>query len=465
MTMELIDQLKARGRAKYFDLALERAFSPDELFAAHASVPDDGKRLAFLYLDTSIAAIGAILGYLDRGHAVCLLSEKLNEALKSDLELRYRPAFIHDLSRTDIAGYARVQMSAPWACWRWERIAGDDLPVAADLDVLLSTSGTTGSAKLVKLSQRNLYENAASIADYLPIADDDVCPLNLPLDYSYGLSLLTTNSLFGGTMVCSLRNVVDRRFWDDFRKFGMTSIAGTPDLYEILARFGYFGWSLPSMKYLTQAGGKLREDLVLEYARHSRECGRRFFTMYGQTEATARMSFVPPEALAEHAGSIGYPVRNGRFRIDPDTGELSYAGPNVFGGYVESIEDLATWSPPDWLATGDIARRDEDGFYYIVGRIKRFAKMFGQRVNLDELERRLEQQFPGARFACARIADNELLIGVESGSVPGDAVLDYLSKTLRLQRSGIRVGAVEAIPTTANGKVDYRALIEPGVVQ
>ncbi|MFT3807427.1 AMP-binding protein [Arenimonas sp.] len=463
--MQLIDQLKARGKAKYLDLAIGRTFGLDDLFAAYSPLPHDRKRLAFLYLDSSIAAIGAILGYLGKGHAVCLLSEKLNEELKSDLEQRYRPAYVHDLSREEIAGYSRVDMQAPWRCWRWERTTGDDPLVAAELDVLLSTSGTTGSAKLVKLSQRNLYENAVSIADYLPIADDDVCPLNLPLDYSYGLSLLTTNSLFGGTLVCSLRSVIDRRFWDDFRKYGMTSIAGTPDLYEMLARFGYFDWDLPGMKYLTQAGGKLREALVQEYEQHSRSRGRQFFTMYGQTEATARMSFVPPESLADHAGSIGRPIRNGSFRIDPDTGELAYAGPNVFGGYVESVDDLMTWSPTDWLATGDIARRDEDGFYYIVGRIKRFAKMFGQRVNLDELERRLEQRFPGARFACARIADNELLVGVEGGRVPAEDVLDYLSKTLRLQRSGLSVVAVAVLPTTANGKIDYRALAESKTVQ
>jgi acyl-CoA synthetase (AMP-forming)/AMP-acid ligase II len=259
--------------------------------------------------------------------------------------------------------------------------------------------------------------------------------------------------------------VIDRRFWDDFKRLGMTSVAGTPDLYEMLARFGYFDWDLPSMKYLTQAGGKLREALARDYERHSRQRGRRFFMMYGQTEATARMSYVPPEVLAEHADSIGRPVKNGRFEIDPETGELFYGGPNVFGGYVECPEDLASWSPPPLLATGDIAREGVDGFYYIVGRIKRFVKMFGQRISLDELERMLEQRFPGGRFACARITDNELLVAIEAGRVSSELVLDYLSKTLRLQRAGIRIVVPTTLPLTANGKVDYSWLLNANVVR
>jgi long-chain acyl-CoA synthetase len=416
--------------------------------------PGEVKQLAFLYIDNSLESVRILFSFLNSVHALALLSPSLPADFKTSLEQQYQPAFIYDKSNLSREQYTASSLHPDLLSHRQPV----DCIIATQVKVLLSTSGTTGSPKFVKLSEENLLHNARSIASYLPISKEDITPLNLPVYYSYGLSVLTSNALCGGTIVCTNTDVLNRSFWQKMEDYGYTSIAGVPFVYEMLDRIGFTKKHYPSLRYMTQAGGKLQESLVQKYASYAREHQIRFYVMYGQTEATARMSYLPPEQVGTKTGSVGIPIPGGTFDIDADSSELKYKGPNIYGGYASSPEDLATFESPEWLATGDLARRDEDGYYYITGRLKRFIKLFGSRVNLDELEALIFQQL-GTIVRCVAIEDKSLLLVTDQPDVDLEEAARYLSTTMKIHPSVIRKACVPAIPLSANGKPDYTAII------
>lgn len=413
------------------------------------------KGLAFLYTDNRISSVEVLLNFLRSGWTMCLLSSRLDPAFKERLEAQYNPACIYDCSRQQISGY-RSFVAAPDTVFQ----VAEQTPAYAihpRVKLLLSTSGSTGSPRFVKLSEANLVANALSILDYLPVGTDDVTPLNLPLYYAYGLSVFTTNAIAGGTLVCSDRDIMQREFWADWNNYGFTSLAGVPYVYEMLARLGFQENEYPSLRYLTQAGGKMNSALVRQFGTYAAARGIPFYVMYGQTEATARMSYLSPDELLQRPGSIGKPVKNGHFELDPMSSELLYRGPNISGGYAERPEDLASFDPPGILHTGDIARKDEEGFYYITGRMKRFVKLFGNRINLDESEQLLKDHFPGRTFLCIGREDRQLVVvHSDAGIDPGD-VKKMLAGSLKVHPSVIRIEYIGQIPLTANGKADYAA--------
>ena len=269
----------------------------------------------------------------------------------------------------------------------WDLVHGlrehRDAPAAdlhEDLALLLSTSGTTGSPKLVRLSHTNVLANARAIVDYLELNEHDVAPTVLPMHYCYGLSVVHSHLLAGASLLLTEDSVVDASFWADVRRHGATSLAGVPYTFELLDRVGFADMELPQLRYLSQAGGRLAPEDVRRYARLGRERGWDLFVMYGQTEATARMAYLPP-LLAETApGTIGIPVAGGSFTIEPlperplagpsapEVGELVYHGPNVMLGYAESPADLALGRTVTELRTGDIGHQREDGLFEVVGR-------------------------------------------------------------------------------------------------
>ncbi len=258
----------------------------------------------------------------------------------------------------------------------------------------------------MRLSEQNVRANAESIAGYLGLTPDERPITSLPLHYSFGLSVLNSHLLAGAVVVLSGDSVLQRPFWDAFRAHGCTSLAGVPFTYQMLERVGFRDMDLPTLTTLQQAGGALDLHLTRVYAEHMARLGRRFFVMYGQTEATARIAYVPPERLLDKLGSAGIAIPAGRLRIDADesasraarsTGEIIYEGPNVMLGYASDPDDLRRGDDLHGvLRTGDIGYLDEDGFLFLVGRSKRIAKVFGLRVNLDEVEVALRESGPAA---------------------------------------------------------------------
>ncbi|MDQ6527167.1 AMP-binding protein [Nocardioides sp. LHD-245] len=334
-----------------------------------------------------------------------------------------------------------------------------------DLRLLLSTSGSTGSPKLVRLSAANLDANAAAIADYLGLTGDDVALTTLPLDYCYGLSVLHSHLLAGAALVLDDRTVTDPVLWDRARAEGVTSFAGVPYTFDLL---GAAGWpTLPTLRQVTQAGGRLAPERVRALAEQGRREGWELVVMYGQTEATARMAFLPSELALTHPGSVGVAIPGGAFQLDPvadaepGVGELVYRGPNVMMGYAETPADLAHGAGPDELRTGDLARLSPEGLVEIVGRRSRFAKLFGQRVDLDRVQTLLG--LSGYDAGCAESADGRRLVVAVPGS-PDPAtvgeVVDAAATAAGLPAHAVLGVPVAALPRLPNGKLDQQALAQ-----
>jgi acyl-CoA synthetase (AMP-forming)/AMP-acid ligase II len=344
-----------------------------------------------------------------------------------------------------------------------ERCDGTAHDLHPELAMLLGTSGSTGAPRLVRLSARNIGANAAAIAAYLGITADDRAVTTLPLHYCYGLSVVHSHLAAGACLVLTGRSVTDPAFPALVRSSGATSFAGVPHTFELLERAGHPGLDAPTLRYVTQAGGRLAPGRVRRLAEMGGRRGWRFVVMYGQTEATARMAYLPPERAAARPEAIGVPIPGGAFTLRPvpgdhpdGVGELVYRGPNVMLGYADAPADLALGRTVHALATGDLARQAPDGLWEIVGRRSRFVKILGLRVDLDEVERRLRRD--GLEAVCA--GDDERVIAAVAGDPPPGTARD-LAAALGLPATRVEVRAVTAIPRLPNGKPDRAALLAP----
>jgi len=360
-------------------------------------------------------------------------------------------------------GYERVGEMAGADLALWEKPGGYPVAPHSDLALLLATSGSTGDAKFVRLTQANLEANARAIAGYLGLGPGEIAIQSLPLHYSYGLSVLNSHLVAGGTVALPRYSFVHPDFWRMADECRCTSFAGVPYMYETLHRLRLVPTDRPALRTLTQAGGHLRVELATHFLAAAARRGARFFVMYGQTEATARMAYVPPERLAEKPGSIGLAIPGGALWLEaipdePALEQLCYRGPNVMMGYASGPADLARGDDQGGvLATGDLAARDDDGFYRITGRLSRFAKLLGKRVNLASIESEVEGRFPVR--AAAVDGPSQLKVFIEGGA-PGDpeAVRTHLADLLGVPPFAVAVTALDRLPLLASGKLDYKAL-------
>ncbi|MEW9872820.1 AMP-binding protein [Arthrobacter sp. HS15c] len=426
--------------------------------AAFADRLGTARRLVVLAADNSVGSLVAYLAALASGHPL-ILAPAGNDAAVASLVAAYDPDVI-------------VRPGTAWAAGAAADVWGEPSleevrPVTShtfhpDLALLLSTSGSTGSPKLVRLSRENVQSNAEAIATYLDISAADRAATTLPMSYCYGLSVINSHLLRGAGIVLTDLSVVDPCFWQLFRNRQATSFAAVPYTFELLDRVGFTDMDLPDLRYVTQAGGRLDPGTVARYAEHGRSHGWELFVMYGQTEATARMAYLPPHLAAAHPGAIGVPVPGGSFRIEPvpglDDGELVYTGPNVMLGYAETPADFAAGRTVTELRTGDLARQNAAGLYEVVGRRSRFVKIVGLRIDLGQVEKMLHGM--GLQAACAG-TDRKLVAAVE-GSHDTRLLAKMLAQDLGLPRAAVEVHAVEELPRLGTGKTDYPAVLALG---
>ena len=434
------------GRQKtYGELRLDvtRAFVPKQ------------RSLVMLLAQNRYECLVTYLAALRSGTPLLLVDATLNRELLAQLIETYHPAFIYaSASDSAIDGYTLKESSALTV---WERKSRESFAVHDSLALLLNTSGSTGSPKLVRLSRENLQANAASIASYLNLSAAERPITSLPMSYSYGLSVINSHLHAGSKLVLTDHGVLRREFWDVIDQCSCTSLAGVPYSYEMLLQTGLLKKRGSTLRSLTQAGGALAENHIRQMHQLAMERGLKFFVMYGQTEATARISYVPFEKLDQKIGSIGVAIPNGSLDVEAETGELVYRGPNVMLGYAECVEDLAKGDECGGvLKTGDLARKDADGFFYITGRLKRFLKLFGKRFNLDEVEQIVQRRF-GFPVACFG-RDDLLMIAIESREENVASVITMVRETFSLPKDAIQVQAVANLPRTARGKMDYQSL-------
>ena len=426
-----------------------------------------GRRcLVFSLCRNSAESVAGYLGFLRHRIVPVMLAENLAPELLNGLMEAYHPAYIY-LPSDRVSPEINGELA-----WQGEEYTllrlnfAEDYFLAEDLALLLTTSGSTGSPKLVRQSARNIEANTRSIIEYLGILPEDRAISTLPMNYTYGLSILNSHLAVGASEILTDAGLMEKRFWTLMKEQSPTTFGGVPYTYEMLKKLRFGRMEFPSLRYLTQAGGRLTPELVSEFADICKRKGMRFIVMYGQTEATARMSLLPWEETQPRPGSIGIPIPGGSFSLldesgnlitEPDqAGELIYRGPNVTMGYAQNRFDL---DKPDEnngvLHTGDMAQRDAKGYYYIVGRKKRFLKLFGNRVNLDEVEGLLKQ----AGFDCACAGTDDRMVVYVAGGAATEGVVSLLREHTAINPKGVAVRSVERIPRNEAGKVMYSLLV------
>lgn len=421
------------------------------------------KKLIFLFTNNSIDSIISYISVLKSGDTLLLLDDKLNSEIRNNLINIYKPSIIINQQEV-VEGYEKKSLGSLKNCLY--RINRPEINPHPSLKVLLSTSGTTGSPKLVRLSADNIQSNAESIAQYLCIDENEKPITTLPFHYSYGLSVINSHLLKGSTIVPTEKTVFFKEFWNTFTKYECTSFAGVPYTYQMLKRMGFDKLDLPSLKTITQAGGKLNEEMIKFFIEVAERKQIKFFVMYGQTEATARISYVPFENLKNKIGSIGVSIPGGKLRLMIDgieitqpnqVGEIVYEGENVMLGYAESLEDLAKGNELNYtLHTGDLGYFDEDSFFYVTGRTKRFIKIYGLRINLDEVQRMIENHY---RIAAACTGEDEKLkILIQSSDGLDSLVKQKVCEAYKLNPSVVIVKKTESIPIKTSGKYDYEKI-------
>lgn len=413
--------------------------------------------------------IGSAIGYvccLSKRYVPVMVSKHIDITMLTGLLNSYAPKYIWlpDERKQDFDDLEVIYQAYGY-CLLKTRYK-ESYTIHDDLALLLTTSGSTGSPKFVRQSYENIKANTESIIEYLELNETERPITTLPMNYTYGLSIINTHLAVGATILLTEKGLMQKEFWDFFKEQRATSFGGVPYTYEMLDKLRFFRMELPYLKTMTQAGGKLTPELHEKFAEFAENTGKKFVVMYGQCEATARMGYLPAEKAVEKRGSMGIAIPGGRFRLIDEageeirqphtTGELVYEGANVTLGYAESASDLSKGDERHGvLQTGDMAEFDEDGYYYIVGRKKRFLKIYGNRVNLDELDRIIKGKYE-VDAACAGV-DDHLYIFLTEEALCAE-VKEYVSRTTKLNPAAFRVVAIEEIPKNDSGKVQYTEL-------
>ena len=454
------------------ETGLALTYEDVENFAKKIGTLIQKRSLAFCYCENAVGSLCSYVSCLYHSVVVLLLNHTIDKELNQELLNRYQPSYVFAPLEDRNIFSEYLELYEEYGYILLERKEKKEISLHSELALLLTTSGSTGSPKLVKQSYSNIQSNAQAIAEYLELDATERPITTLPMNYTYGLSIINSHLQVGATICMTTKGILQKEFWDFFKEQQATSFGGVPYTYEMLKRLRFFRMELPSLRTMTQAGGKLPPELHREFAEYAKEQGKHFVVMYGQTEATARMAYLPYDKSLEKYGSMGIAIPGGRFElIDAEehvieqantVGELVYYGPNVTLGYAEKPEDLQTGDERGGkLITGDMAKRDEDGYYYIVGRKKRFLKIFGNRVNLDECERMLKNEFSQVECACGGTDDKLCIYYIDSqweDKEIGNEMKHFLSHKTGLHPSAFVSMQVKEIPKNDAGKILYKEL-------
>jgi len=424
-----------------------------------------GRRLVLVVASNNPKFVTGYVGFLRAGMAQLIVGEAIAPEFLAKIISIYSPEyafFPKSMAEKPMKGELKYEDQD----YQLIKLADSKFcKLHPDLALLLSTSGTTGSPKMVRISFQNLHTNTESILGYLEIQSTDRTITTMPLSYSYGLSILNTHLTAGASIVMTDASVVSREFWNILRDKSVTSLGGVPYFFEMLRKLKFEKMDLPLLHTITQAGGKLGAALAREFTDICLNKKIRFYIMYGQTEATARMSYLCATDHPSKSESIGQAIPGGKLWLQDEAGErvttagvageLVYYGANVSMGYAENQVDLASGDLNGGiLRTGDLATCDQDGFYTIVGRKNRFLKVFGLRVNLFELEEVLR----GKNYECACAGTDQKLI-IYLTNIDAQAKIESLVFELTgIHKNGFEVVKIDAIPRTASGKINYKAL-------
>lgn len=421
------------------------------------------RTLIFILNDNSAGAAMGYLGAVSNHVVPLMLGASMDKELMERLISIYQPEYIWKP-----ASMAEQEEDVLFAKYQYILVSSGlkAYPLYKELSLLLTTSGSTGSPKLVRHSYANLKAQAENISSFFELDCTERPILDLPIHYTYGLSVLNSHLYSGAAVLLTSTNVLDPRYWTFLKEQKATTFTNVPYSYEILKKLRVFQMDIPHLKTFTQGGGKLSEELHQEFAEFAQKTGRKFIVTYGQTEGSARMAYLPAEYAIEKCGSIGKAIPNGLLYIvdekgkeiaEPDViGEMVYQGPNVTLGYARTGKDLALGDERHGiLYTGDMAKKDKDGFFYIVGRKKRFLKLCGYRIGLDECENMIKTAFD---TECACTGNDECMKIYVTVRQEHEKIRQYISNKLAINSSVFQVCYINKLPRNEAGKILYNKL-------
>lgn len=420
------------------------------------------RELVFCLCENKVGSLAGFLALYDCKDVCLLLNAAIDKELLEALYDTYHPSYLW-LPEAQKGDREVVFAYKDFVLVR----TGQTAPkMHADLSMLMTTSGTTGSPKLVRHKYGNIESNARNVASVFGWTTEERGIVDLPMQYTMGLNVINSHLHAGATVLLLTSNLMSPLFWKFIKENQGTNFTGVPFSYEVLNRLRFTRMELPSLATLAEGGGKLSDPLFKTFADYAAEKGKRFFATFGTTETSARLAFLPPEVAVTHIGSIGKAIPEGRLILvdedgkeilDSDTeGELRYEGPNVTMGYGTCIEDLMKGDEfCGTYFTGDIAKKDDDGYFYIVGRKKRFLKLFGLRVSLDQSEKIITERF-GIECACTG-DDSKMRIYITDENLKED-VKKLISEKTGLISTSFEVNVLDVIPRFESGKINYRML-------
>lgn len=429
-----------------------------------------GRCLVFSLCTNSIGSVVGYTGFIQNKTVPLLLSAHLDKKLLLSLADTYHPSYFWYPDKVDILE-AGITGKVVFEKYGYRLLKSDysdkDQTLYPKLALLLTTSGSTGSPKLVRQSYDNIRTNTNQIVEYLKIDSLERPVTTLPMNYTYGLSIINSHLMAGASICLTDSTIMQKEFWNFLKEKKCTSFAGVPYTYEMLDKLRFYRMELPYLKTMTQAGGKLSTELHKKFAEYAFQSNKNFVVMYGQCEATARMGYLPPKYALQKQGSMGIAIPEGQFMLIDDagneilesnvSGELVYEGKNVMLGYAQKREDLANGDEfGGKLKTGDLAKRDADGFYYIVGRKKRFLKIYGNRVNLDEVEKLIKNSYHQLECACCGTDDHMNIFITEETAA--DTIKAFAAQKTGLNPAAFHVYVIENIPKNEAGKTLYGEL-------
>ena len=422
------------------------------------------KSLVVIICENSYEIIASYIACIKTNSVIIFVDQSLSQLNFNKVITTYKPEYIFCRKKKLInLNYKLVDSFGLFNLLEAKR--KEKKKINNNLSILLSTSGTTGSSKFVRISNENLNSNTNQIIESLNINSEHRSITTMPMNYTYGMSIINSHLATGASIVLNNMSFFEKDFWKLLNEKKVTNFGGVPFMYEILERIKFEDKIPKSLKYITQAGGKLTNELFKKVVLLCEKKNLSFISMYGQTEATSRMSYLPWKFAKTKIGSIGKPLKGGNFYIiDKDlnkikeanqSGQLIYNGKNVSLGYAEKISDLNLGDlNKGKLFTGDLAFKDKEGFYYISGRLKRISKIFGLRINLDELESLINNW----GYEIAITSNDEKLFCFFSKNIQKEAMIEEISKNTGIHKIAIEIKILANIPRNSSGKISYREL-------
>jgi len=424
------------------------------------------RELVLILSDNTVDTASFFVACLHNRIVPLLINSGISDEMLQRYVSIYKPNYIYKKHNRDINGHWQIAVEFNNSVLLRKK-EQTSIQLYDGLSHLLPTSGSTGSPKLVRHSYQNITANAMNVAKAFNLNGSENAMLVLPIFFTQGLSVLCSHLCAGSSVYLTDASLSSREFWNAMKNEGITSFTGVPYSFELLDKLRFYTMKLPDLTVLSQGGGRMSDVLWDKITKYALDTDKKFYATYGASETSARMSLLPSELATEKRCSIGKPIGDYEMWLEDEdrniiresdkVGELVFKGESVTLGYAETYWDLEKGDERQGIyRTGDIAYCDSDGFYYITGRLARFIKIFGLRINLDETDRLIKTRF-GEGYVCAG-SDDLLCVFSSNKSMKSSEIVTFLKDTLKINVSAFRVIYIDEIPRNNFGKINYGAL-------